>query len=67
MTKDSARIWSCACHLISMEGLNAVAFALEQMRESHRGGDYVGEDAWYAIAMAASDLQRVRFVGETVH
>jgi hypothetical protein len=64
MTPD---IWSCACYLIRMHGKDATQIALEQMQERSREGDYAGEDAWYAIAAATSDLQRVRFRGESVH
>jgi hypothetical protein len=62
-----ANTWSCACYLIRLHGMDAVPVALEQMREKTLAGDYRGEEAWYAIAMATSDLQRVRFIGEAVH
>jgi hypothetical protein len=64
---NTADTWSCACHLIRLHGDDAVTVALEEMRQRSREGDYQGEDAWYAVAAALSDLQRVRFKGESVH
>ena len=64
---NTSDTWSCACYLIRVHGEQAVAVALEYMKQRCEDGDHAGEDAWYAIAAATSDLQRLRFVGEAVH